>query len=248
MTESSQMASPDAPATYDPRDYPPVAVTCDVVVLTVLAGQLSVLLVERGEAPFAGGWALPGGFVRPDEDLGQAARRELAEEAGAALAASVEHLEQLASYGAPDRDPRMRVVTVAYLALVPAPPGPVGGGDAAAARFWATEDLPTLAFDHATIVADAVERARTALEHTTLATSFVPDEFTLGELRRVYEAVWGQRLHAPNFHRKVQRSEGFVEPTGQRTATGGRPALLYRAGPARTLVPPLLRADPEGSS
>ncbi|MFD0886965.1 NUDIX domain-containing protein, partial [Streptosporangium algeriense] len=116
-------------AEYDPRDYPPVAVTVDVVALTIRAGVLNVLLVERGRPPQQGRWALPGGFIRPGEDLPEAARRELAEETG--LAPRV-HIEQLASYGSPERDPRMRVVSISYLAFAPGLPDPRAGSDAAA--------------------------------------------------------------------------------------------------------------------
>lgn len=230
---------------YDASHYPAFAVTVDLVVLTVRDRELQVLLVERGEPPFAGRLALPGGFVRPDEDLADAARRELSEETGLAVVPG--HLEQLASYGAPDRDPRMRVVTVAHLALAPDLPAPVAGSDAAAAEWVAVAGLlerpRRLAFDHGTILRHGVERARAKLEYTTLACSFCPDEFTIGELRAVYEAVWGQALDPRNFHRKATGTAGFLVPTGRTTTRGGgRPAELYRAGPAGQLYPPLLRA------
>ena len=228
---------------YDPTAFPPVAVTVDLVVLTVRADRLCVLVVRRGEEPYAGQEALPGGFVQPEEDLLAAAVRELAEETG--LAPGTAHLEQLGSYGAPDRDPRMRVVTVAHLALVPEQPTPRAGSDAAAAR-WApvAEVLPGLAFDHDQVLADGVDRARAKLEYTPLAAAFCPPEFTVAELRRVYEAVWGRPLDPRNFHRKVTSAAGFLEATGETTTRdGGRPAQLYRRGPAALLHPPLLRAD-----
>jgi 8-oxo-dGTP diphosphatase len=260
-------------AAYDPRAYAPVAVTVDVVALTIRpAGTvptLQVLLVRRGQAPFLGRWALPGGFVRPttepdgtrrEEDLAEAAVRELAEETG--LAASQDqraagrqlsrvHLEQLATYGAPGRDPRMRVISVAYLAFAPDLPDPRAGGDAAAAAWVpvAGADRAAMAFDHARILDDALERAAAKLEYTALATAFAGAEFTITELREVYEAVWGQPLHAPNFHRKVLSVPGFVEDTGDTTtrggARGGRRARLYRAGDARLLHPALLRPGQE---
>lgn len=233
---------------YDPRVYPPVAVTVDLVVLTIRDGGLAVLLVTRGEAPFAGALALPGGFVRPDEGLAQAAARELTEETG--LAAGAVHLEQLASYGEPGRDPRMRVVTVAYLALAPGMPSPRAGSDAAEAS-WAPAgailaDGPgKLAFDHHRILADGVERARAKLEYTPLAAAFCPPEFTIAQLRRVYEIVWGTGIDPRNFHRKVTGTAGFVTPAGTATAgERGRPAQLYRKGPAAQLYPPLLRDGP----
>lgn len=244
---------------YDPSAFPAVAVATDVVVLTVRDGELSVLLVERGEHPHRGEWALPGGFVRPDEDLDTAAARELAEETG--VAADSFHLEQLKSYGGPDRDPRMRVVSVAYLAFAPGLGDPDAGGDAARARFWPVRELglglfpgedaeagsPQLAFDHATIVTDGVERARAKLEYTTLATSFVPSPFTISELRGVYESVWGVELHAGNFHRKVLAVDGFVSALGKNAERPGKPgpqAALFARGRATAVHPPLLRPDP----
>jgi 8-oxo-dGTP diphosphatase len=222
--------------------YPPVAVTVDLVVLTLRAGRLCVLLVRRGLAPQRGQWALPGGFIRPDEDLADAAARELREETG--LSGPAGHLEQLASYGAPRRDPRMRVVTVAYLAIGPDLPDPVAGTDAAAARWMPVEEAlhSRLAFDHAQILTDGVERARAKLEYTSLATAFCPQPFTITDLREVYEAVWGVELDPRNFHRKVTKTDGFLTATGETVQRGrGRPAELYVPGIAQLLMPPLFR-------
>ncbi|MEU9133521.1 NUDIX domain-containing protein [Kitasatospora sp. NPDC048540] len=244
-------------AAYDPRAFTPVAVTVDVVALTLRAGALHVLLVERAEPPFQGRWALPGGFLRAgQEDLDTAAARELAEETGLhgsadTTALSRVHLEQLGTYGAPDRDPRMHVVSVAYLAFAPDLPDPRAGTDAAAAawhpatRAPGRPQVPDLVFDHARILADALTRVRAKLEYRPLATAFLPEEFTIPDLRAVYEAVWGEHLHPGNFHRKVLSVPGFVEQTGT-TATrggtrGGPRARHYRAGPATLLHPPLLR-------
>lgn len=228
---------------YDREGHPPVAVTVDLVVLTIRDDGLKVLLIRRGEDPFAGALALPGGFVHPDEGLGQAAARELAEETR--LTVDAAHLEQLASYGDPGRDPRMRVVTVAYLALAPQLPLPRAGTDAAEARWVAVGDVleaGVLAFDHQRILADGVERARAKLEYTPLAAAFCPPEFTVAQLRRVYEIVWNTHLDPRNFHRKVTGTPGFVVPAGAATAGDrGRPAQLYRTGPASYLHPPLLR-------
>jgi 8-oxo-dGTP diphosphatase len=227
-------------AGYDPGAYPSVAVTVDVVALTIRDGRLCVLLVQRGEQPFAGRLALPGGFVR-DETLDAAALRELGEETAVAGV----HLEQLKTYGDPGRDPRMRVFSVAYLAFAPSLPDPEAGSDAAAASWVPVEQATALAFDHDTILADGLDRARAKLEYTPLATAFVGAEFTIGELRAVYAAVWGEDLHAGNFHRKVLSVPGFVESTGETTARGGERggprAKLYRAGDARLLHPALLR-------
>jgi 8-oxo-dGTP diphosphatase len=215
------------------------AVTVDLVVLTIRDGALSALLIRRGIPPYRGRWALPGGFVLEHEDLDAAAVRELREETG--LSAVAGHLEQLASYGAPRRDPRGRVVTIAYLALLPDLPAPTAGSDASGAA-WRPVTTEPLAFDHGRILADGVERARAKLEYTPLATAFCPPEFTVADLRTVYETVWGASLDPRNFHRKVTTTEGFLTPTGRTTAgERGRPAQLYRRGPATILYPPLLR-------
>jgi 8-oxo-dGTP diphosphatase len=215
-------------------------VTVDLVLLTIRRSALQVLLIRRGIPPYQGEWALPGGFVRDDEDLDAAARRELREETG--LDPHAGHLEQLATNGAPGRDPRGRVVTIAYLALLPDLPAPVAGSDAAGAAWRSPEETTSLAFDHDRILAGGLERARAKLEYTPLATAFCPPEFTVAELREVYETVWRTRLDPRNFHRKVTSAEGFIEPTGNTAIRDrGRPAQLYRRGPARLLHPPLLR-------
>lgn len=203
-----------------------------------------VLLVERGTEPYQGMLALPGGFVRDGEDLSDTAIRELREETG--IDGTALHLEQVATYAAPDRDPRGRIAAVSYLAIAPDLPSPVAGTDAAAARWEAVEpeavEPHQLAFDHERILSDALERARAKLESTPLATAFCREPFTIGELRAVYEAVWGVRLDPRNFHRKVTGVPGFVVPTGEeRKPPTGRPATLYRAGDARRLHPPMQR-------
>lgn len=224
--------------------FPGISVTVDLVVLTIRDDALVVLLVRRGIEPHEGAWALPGGFVRADEDLDNAARRELDEETG--LAAERLHLEQLGSYGAPQRDPRTRVITVAYLCLTPDQSTPTAGGDAAATAWTPVEPLTDahLAFDHHRILQDGLRRARAKLEYTPVATSFCGPEFTVAELRRVYETVWNTTVDARNFHRKVTSTEGFLLPTG-RTAVnpdGGRPARLYTRGNLDVLYPPMLRS------
>ncbi|GLY22599.1 NUDIX domain-containing protein [Micromonospora sp. NBRC 101691] len=223
-------------------DYPPFAVTADLVVLTVRTDELHVLLVRRGVPPFEGCWALPGGFVGIDEDLPDAAVRELTEETG--LLEPAGHLEQLGTYGHPTRDPRRRVVTVAWLALLPDLPSPVAGSDAAAADWVPVNrlDRAQLAFDHGRILTDGLERARAKLEYTPLAAAFCPPEFTVAQLRAVYETVWDTTLDPRNFHRKVTGTPGFVESTGRSTeGERGRPAQLFRRGPATLLHPPMLR-------
>jgi 8-oxo-dGTP diphosphatase len=227
---------------YDPAAFPPFAVTVDLVILTIRPPKLQVLLLQRAEEPFAKWWALPGGFVGPAEDLIEAAQATLQQKTGVAV--EVTHLEQLASFGRPDRDPRMRVVSVAWLALLANPPEPVAGTDALDTAWVDVDDLDpkTLAFDHRNILEAGVERARNRIEYTTLATQFLSDEFTIAELRSVYETLWGSPLDPANFHRKVHASEGFVVPTGRSVSHGqGRPAKTFSAGPAKFLEPPLHR-------
>ncbi|HZB34163.1 MAG TPA: NUDIX domain-containing protein [Streptosporangiaceae bacterium] len=221
-----------------------VSVTVDLVIFTVRSDCLQVLLIERGKEPHLGSLALPGGYVRDGEDLDEAAARELLEETN--VDAERLHLEQLRTYGAPARDPRGRVITVAYLALGPDLPTPTAGTDARAARWvpvkTAISDETPLAFDHKEILREGVERARAKLEYTTVATAFCLEPFTVAELRHVYEVVWDTKLDPSNFHRKVTRAIGFLVPTGQRRVPQlGRPAALYRRGYATTLVPAILR-------
>ncbi|MEU8080310.1 NUDIX domain-containing protein [Catellatospora citrea] len=232
---------------------PQVLLAIDLVILTLRDNQLNVLLVQRGIEPYRGQLALPGGFLRDaDERILAAAHRELFEEAG--LHGDHLHLEQLAVYGDPGRDTRGRVVSVAYLAIAPGLPEPEAGTDASGAC-WCPVDqalsaAAQLAFDHRTILSDGVERARSKLEHTALATAFCGPTFTISELQQVYEAVWGVRIDPRNFYRKVQRSEGFIEPAGPvRKSDTGRPARLFRAGPRQVLNPPMTRStDAEGTS
>ena len=224
---------------------PSVLLTVDLVILTLRNGGLHVLLVQRGVEPYAGMMGLPGGFLRDEtEPILAAARRELFEETG--LDAGTVHLEQLGVYGDPGRDPRGRVVSVAFLAITPRLPDPVAGTDAAGARWTRADDVLAarlgLAFDHQRIVADGVERARLKLEHSALATAFCGPNFTISELQQVYEAVWGIPLDPRNFYRKVQGTRDFVVPADMpRRAGTGRPARLFRAGPGTVLYPPMIR-------
>ena len=224
------------PAGYDPSQFPAFAVTVDIVILTMIDGELQVLLIRRGEAPFKGMWAIPGGFKRPTETLDEAAKRELVEETGVDAARL---LTQFGAYGDPDRDPRMNVVTVAYLAVLRDVGAVVAGSDAADASLVPVSDVLNekidLAFDHLQIMRDAVDRARVELEVSGIATAFVGATFTLAELRSVYEAIWGVQLDAANFRRSIVAADGWVIPTGRRSppgASGGRPAELFRAGRA----------------
>ncbi|MFC7380642.1 NUDIX hydrolase [Sphaerisporangium rhizosphaerae] len=224
--------------------HAPIFVTVDLVIFTVRQDVLQVLLIERGNEPYFGLPALPGGYVRDGETLDQAALRELSEETG--VDGRQLHLEQLRAYSEPERDPRGRIITVAYLALGPDLPHPVAGTDARAAHWTPVAsvlDRVSLAFDHSDILCDALERARSQLEYTTVAAAFCNEPFTVGDLRQIYEVVWGVPLDPSNFRRKVTHAEGFLVPTGERRYPDiGRPATLYRRGPARLLVPPLLRS------
>jgi 8-oxo-dGTP diphosphatase len=227
---------------------PPVLLAVDLVIFTLRGAILHVLLVERGIAPFQGALALPGGFLATDaEDIITAAHRELHEEAN--LDATQLHLEQLGAYGTPARDPRGRVVSVAYLAIAPELPEPLAGTDAAHATWTPVPDILTrrahLAFDHEKILNDGLERARSKLEHTALATAFCAPTFTINELQKVYEAVWGVELDARNFYRKVQAVNDFIVPLDAERRVGrGRPARLFTPGTRTTLFPPLIRPIP----
>ncbi|GAA4543624.1 NUDIX hydrolase [Amycolatopsis samaneae] len=231
--------------TDDAWTIPEVAVAVDLAVLTVHDGALQIMLVRRGIPPFEGMLALPGGFLASTaEDLDAAAARELTEETG--LGTEDLHLEQLGTYGAPDRDPRRRVVTVCYLAFSPDLPTPTAGGDAREAILLPVDEVldhrTAVAFDHKKIISDAVERARSKLEYTTLGAAFCPPEFTMTDLRQVYEIVWGTSLDPRNFHRKITGVTGFLVPTGERVSRQvGRPAALYRRGDATVLHPAMLR-------
>jgi 8-oxo-dGTP diphosphatase len=232
---------------------PSVLLAVDLVILTLRDASLHVLLVQRGVEPHAGMMALPGGFLRDEtEPILVAARRELSEETG--LAADALHLEQFGVYGDPGRDPRGRVVSIAYLAITPRLPDPIVGTDAADARWTPVDDVLAarleLAFDHQRVVADGVECARRKLEHSPLAAAFCGPIFTISELQQVYEAVWGIHLDPRNFYRKIQGTRGFVVPADVPNRAGaGRPARLFRTGPGTVLYPPMIRpADSAANS
>jgi 8-oxo-dGTP diphosphatase len=230
---------------YDPLAYPSFAVTVDVVIFTMRDDELCVLLIKRGNEPFLGRWAIPGGFKLPNETLDAAAHRELFEETDVS---APRVLTQFGAYGDPGRDPRMNVVTVGYFAVVREVGRVVAGSDAADAELVPVDEVVrgrrALAFNHRRIVRDAVERVRHDLEVTALATSFVGSAFTLRELRTVYEAVWGAELDGANFRRSVTADPGWVVPTGRRAlpgVEGGKPAELFRAGRAWKYGAPIRR-------
>ncbi|MCX4246813.1 NUDIX hydrolase [Paraliomyxa miuraensis] len=219
-------------------DHPRPAIAVDIVVLTIRHERLQVLLIERALEPFAGQWALPGGFVKVEggrggrgESLDAAARRELREETG--LDVDEVWLEQLHAFGAPSRDPRGRVVSIAYLAVV----SPdlfsrvQAATDAAAARWFTVDELPRLAFDHAEILGFALDHLRARLsQDPRVAFHLVPRELTIGDLRRVYEIIEGTTYDKANFRRRFLRlvDEGKIEPIDGQQSTGGRPAAVYR--------------------
>ena len=203
-------------------------VTVDIVIFTIQSGTLKVLLVKRAAAPFQGQFAIPGGFVHEDEDLDKAALRELREETGVADV----YLEQLYSFGDVGRDPRGRVITVAYFALISTDRPLRAGTDAAEAEWWAMDQLPTLAFDHATILNYALERLRNKLEYTTVGFQLLPEKFTLTELQEVYETILGKQLDKRNFRRKLSLLK-ILNPLPEYRRGGQRPAQLYRFVAAR---------------
>jgi 8-oxo-dGTP diphosphatase len=199
------------------------AVTVDVVMLALHKDQLQVLLIKRDIAPFRGRWAIPGGFVHVDESLENAARRELKEETGVKDV----YLEQLFTFGDPRRDPRGRVITVAYIALLPGAVKVEAASDAREAQWWPAIDLPPLAFDHTEIVNYALTRLRYKLEYSAVGFRLLPDTFTLSELQKAYEIILNEPLDKRNFRRRIIEAE-VIEPLDESRSGDGRPARLYR--------------------
>lgn len=200
-----------------------VRVTVDIVIFSIRNRELHVLLVRRGVPPFQGEYAIPGGFLRSDESLEEAAKRELHEETSVRDV----YLEQLYSFGDPARDPRGRVVTVAYYALVSSDHMELSAGaDAAEAQWVAVRKLPALAFDHGKIVAYALDRLRNKLEYTTVGFQLMSRKFTLAELQGVYEAILGKKIDKRNFRRKMALL-GILKPLKEWQETGRKPAQLF---------------------
>jgi 8-oxo-dGTP diphosphatase len=208
--------------------FPRPALTVDIIIFTVREAHLQVLLICRGEPPYKGEWALPGGFVRMEESLEDAATRELEEETGIQNA----YLEQLFTYGDPKRDPRGRVVTVAYFSLIPTdkPVHPEGGTDVSQAGWFPVEDLPPLAFDHSEILTYALRRLRYKLEYSAVGFELLPSEFSLSEIQSTYEIILGEKLDKRNFRRRII-SAGIIEETAHMRSGEGRPARLFRYRP-----------------
>jgi 8-oxo-dGTP diphosphatase len=212
---------------YDPSRYDRPSLTVDVVIFTLQERELHVLLVKRKRWPYEGRWAIPGGFVQMDESLELAARRELEEETGIRDI----YMEQLYTFGDPKRDPRMRVISVAYIALVRADQQTLRVSEESTDVSWfPVRRLPgPLAFDHDTILATALDRLRSKLEYTTLAFQLLPEVFSILELKHIYEQIWGEeeKLDKGNFYRKI-KDANILEDTGMRREGRGRPTTLYR--------------------
>ncbi len=236
--------APDGPGGYVAGDRPALALVVDVTLFAVDRGELVVLLVERRRAPDSGRWAVPGAVLEPDEEVTAAATRAVVARTG--ILEPFDRVEQLAVFDAPGRDPRTRVVSTAVLAVASAAAPPPGGA-LASGRWWpvtgvGTGDGPTMAFDHADIVATGIDRLRSRLEHSDLATALVDEPFTISDLRRAYEAAWGVELEPANFRRKILATPGMVAQTaGTRVVGTGRPADLYVRGSGAVLHPPMPR-------
>lgn len=215
----------DLPENYDPNEFDRPSVTVDVVIFSLVKDELQVLLIKRQAAPFANMWAIPGSFVKIEEALEEAAVRALADETGVEDV----YTEQLYTFGTPGRDPRTRVITIAYFALVPHDAiHPQAGRDAHETAWFSISQLPPLAFDHAEIVDYAYTRLRYKLEYTSVGFQLLPDVFTLTELQKAYEIILGEQLDKRNFRRKILSAE-ILEETGEKQKEGeGRPAMLYR--------------------
>lgn len=207
---------------YDPAEFEKPSVTVDTIIFGLRDGVLHTVLVERDHWPFEGQPALPGGFIDMEESLETAAERVLADKTGV----SDVYLEQLYTFGQPDRDPRTRVITVAYFALVDADAVELQDERA---DWYPVHDLPELAFDHEEILEYAHQRLRWKLEYTPAVFSLLPDEFTLTQVQEAYEAVFGREFDKRNFRKKIKKAD-LVEETGRKTKNvSHRPAMLYRA-------------------
>lgn len=213
--------------------YEKPSVTVDVLIFTVQENKLKIILVKRAIEPFKGSWAIPGGFVRKNESLEEAALRELSEETGVRDV----YLEQLYSFGDPKRDPRGRVITVSFLALLPSENLKLKGStDVTDAKWFALDELPTLAFDHKKIVEYAIGRLRTKIQYSNITHGLMPEEFRLSELQSVYESILNEKLDKRNFRKKIL-SLGLLKPTGKMEVEGAhRPAMLYKFKTKETVL------------
>lgn len=222
MSEENQEESA---TTYDASKYDRPSVTVDVVIFSLIERELNILLVKRKRWPYEGQWAIPGGFINIDESIETAARRELEEETGVRDI----YLEQLYTFGEPLRDPRTRVISVAYFAIIRADRQVLKVSDESTdVRWFPVRRLPgQLAFDHDHILATALDRLRSKLEYTTLAFQLLPEVFSILELKHIYEQILGEKLDKGNFYRKIKDAK-VLEDTGMRREGRGRPTTLYR--------------------
>ncbi len=215
-------------------EYPHPAVTTDIVIFTIRDERLQLLLIKRRETPYRGKWALPGGFLQMKETLDECAARELEEEAGI----SNVYLEQLYTFGAVKRDPRERVISVAYYALIPSNKLAIRpSSDADAVGWFGMKELPSLAFDHSEIVERAYERLTAKLTYSTIAFQFMPMEFTLTELQNVYEIILQEDIDKRNFRKSILALDSIVETKNMKKEGAHRPAKLYKLkNPKQVLV------------
>jgi 8-oxo-dGTP diphosphatase len=243
-TDTQYASEEEFLADYDLSRFPLKGYCVDLTVFTIIKEELCVLLIVRGEHPYKGMWALPGGFVNNSESVDDAASRELKEETNLDLSVGG-HLEQLKTYAYPERDPRGYIVTTAYVALVPKVDSPVAGDDATHAKFIPVREAVTLtlATNHQEIIQDALTRIRSRIEYTPIAPKFLNSKtFTIPELARVYEIVWDKKIVLQNFRRKVLSVKGWLEDTGSLKKSGfsgGRLSKVYKASDIEEIYPPL---------
>ena len=205
------------------KEYPKLSVTTDIVIFSIINNDLKVLLVKRGVVPFKGKWALPGGFVKMEEDIEQCAKRELLEETGV----TENYLEQLYTFGDPKRDPRGRVITVAYFALINAEKVSLNPTtDVSEAKWFSCSKLPILSFDHKKIIDYALQRIKWKFEYTPIAFSLLPKKFTMTQLQKIYEIVFKKKFDKRNFRKKVL-SFDILKQEEIKKGVSYRPPQLY---------------------
>ncbi len=207
----------------DIKKYQKPSVTADIVVFTIKDDDLKILLIKRNLEPFSNSWALPGGFVRIHESLEDAAKRELAEETGVKDV----YLEQLYTFGDPERDPRGRVITVTYMALIDSEKIDLKAAtDASEAQWFSVKKLPELAFDHKKIFEYAVQRLKWKFEYTTVAFSLLPKRFTISQIQKIYEIVFDREFDKRNFNKKIL-SLDILKDEGLNRDVPYRPPMMY---------------------
>jgi len=215
----------DTKESYDVSKFEHPSVTVDVLFFTIKDDKLQVLLIKRAQWPYEGSWAIPGGFVKMEEDLDTAARREISEECGV----DIPYLEQLYTFGDPKRDPRTRVITVAYYALAPYKEiKNIQSDEVVEAKFFPVESLPKMAFDHKHIIEVGFGRLRKKIGYSNIAFGLLPEYFSLSDIQKTYEVINGRSLDKRNF-RKWMLGSGLLESTSKKSVgVAHRPAMLYR--------------------